>query len=262
MTKSPYDGKPDAKWKKITEELIKKHPVLGDRDLLLQHIKRAWHALWSTTVGTGELAIPLKELAPRAQIVGDFFENLLSKDLGSLGGWRRGSSKEKDVVQTKPEEGSDFDFEIKTSGQASGKIYGNRSYAQEGKDGTIDSPSRKKRSGYYLCVNFTGHTIYRVRVGWIDAEDWSPQKSGTGQAASLKDYVYDYKLVDVFGAYLGDAPLYAVLDGIGAKTLGSCEVKTLGNVIEVVAGKVAPGAPRSAVPIRGQHPGKTRRGEG
>ena len=66
-------------------------------------------------------------------------------------------------------------------------------------------------------MNFTGETIYQVRVGWLDSTDWEPQKSPTGQMAGLKPRVYGAKLLDVDGAYYLDAPV-EVADGIGAGT--------------------------------------------
>ena len=147
-----YSGPPTSDWIDITKQLVEAHPVLGSEELL-PWICQAWQAVWATTVGCADLSLPFVDLSPRAQIVGDFFESILAYLLSQVGPWRRGTSKEKDLVYT----GADFtsgelDFEIKTSGQATGKIYGNRSYAQPGSDGTIDSAARKQRSGYYLCI--------------------------------------------------------------------------------------------------------------
>ena len=236
-----YKGRPPEDWLRITRKLVSRHPLFSDRALLLDCIHQTWDALWATQVGSGDLVVSLAELSPRAQIVGDFFENLLAIQLSRIGPWRRGSSKEKDLIFVGNAPKGKYDFEIKTSGQATGKIYGNRSYAQPDEEGNLESPSRKKRSGYYLCINFWSTTIYSIRVGWIDPEDWEPQRSPTGQMAGLKDYVYDYKLVPIPGEFYLQAPLF-VLSGVGAKTvegLNSLGVKEVGDLVRRVALRVA-----------------------
>ncbi len=216
MAADLYMGVPRPEWRKVTEELVSRHPLLGSADLG-PAVRAAWDAVWKTTVGQGDLAIKFRAIDPRAQIVGEFFECLLAFALAKKGEWRRGSSKEKDLIFVPGNVGGlNLDVEIKTSGQASGKVFGNRSYVQPGKDGTIDSAARKKRSGYYMCVNFWQDRIYRVRVGWIDPGDWVPQLAPSGQMAGLRDYVYEYKLLDLHDYFYVDAPML-VMDGIGEK---------------------------------------------
>jgi hypothetical protein len=233
MINSPYDQIERSEWKSKTNELVASHELLGDENKLLKHINDAWTAVWTTTIGSGALAISFRDTAPRAQIVGDFFESLIARSLAGIG-WRRGTTtKEKDIVNLNDDS---LSFEIKTSGQASARIYGNRSYAQAVEGGDIES-TRKSRSGYYLCVNFFGDKIYRVRVGWIDGADWKAQKSETGQMAELQDYVYSMKLVDVNGVYLEHTPL-CVVDGVGGTTVSemkSCGFFSFSDVIERLA---------------------------
>lgn len=59
----------------------------------------------------------------------------------------------------------------------------------------------KKKEGYYIGVNFEKYTdenhdpqIKKIRFGWIDHEDWVPQKKETGQQAKLDKDARDYKL--------------------------------------------------------------------
>ncbi|WP_243336971.1 ScaI family restriction endonuclease [Anaeromyxobacter soli] len=219
MPSAHYRGAPGPTWLAITRALVQEHPLFSDPSTLLSRVTEAWDAVWGTQVGVAPLAIPFAELDPRAAIVGDFFETLLSYRLAQSGEWRRGTSAEKDLIYLGKAEG-DLDTEIKTSGQAGGYIYGNRSYAQPDKEGKLESAARKKRAGYYLCVNFHGSAIFRVRVGWIDAEDWEPQKAPTGQMAGLKKHVYEYKLLEVPGDHYLGAPL-RVVDGVGSKRLGT-----------------------------------------
>jgi hypothetical protein len=229
-----YGGAPGPAWLRRTRDLIKAHPVLSRTDDLLTWIDEAWVAVWSTRVGEGDLSLAFAEIEPRAQIIGEFLESLLALRLSKEGPWRRGSSKEKDLIYTSEPSDGEFAFEIKTSGQATGKIYGNRSYAQPGGDGEIDSPARKKRSGYYLCINFWEDAIFNVRVGWIDPGDWEPQKSPTGQMAGLKDDVYRYKLVSLVGGYCLTAPIF-VLSGIGGKSaheLAEVGLSTVGGLVD------------------------------
>lgn len=235
MSKDGYIGEPSELWRAETKRRIGLHPVLGKSEDLLRWIDEAWCAVWGTKVGDGTLSVPFYELEPRAQIVGDFFESVLALRLSQVGTWRRGSSKEKDLIFTGNDTG-ESDFEIKTSGQVTGRIYGNRSYAQPGEDGTVDSQSRKKRSGYYLCVNFWEQSIYQVRVGWLDAEDWEPQKSPTGQMAGLKDYVYKFKLLLVPGNYFLSTPI-RVLDGLGETTCAELDnacLKTVEDILKAI----------------------------
>lgn len=240
MSFSKYTGEPSKKWLRDTRELIASHPILG-RENLVDDILQIWDALWSTSIGSDEIGVTFRELNPRAQIVGEFFESLFARYLSQRGPWRRGNSKQKDVLCEEDSQ-EHFSFEIKTSGQKTGRIYGNRSYAQEDSQGKIESETRKKRSGYYLCLNFWGEQIYRIRAGWIDPDDWKPQSSPTGQMAGLKDYVYDYKLVDLQGEYYLGAPIF-VVQGIGNKTTQALKtggVTTVRDVLTLVPYKETP----------------------
>jgi len=211
---SPYAYLDRAHWKSKTLELIQQYPLsLAEiKDIAL----RVWQILWQTRIGSGKSAIRLNEIDVPAMVIGYFFERLYARELEIRypDQWRGGRTKEeKDLVcLTNPL----FSTEIKSSGQLGAKIYGNRSYKQKTKVDSLISKSEK--SGYYITVNFYGTTLTLLRFGWIDYEDWQPQKAATGQAATLKDEVYQHKLIEITGEYRLNAPV-GLLKGIGEKRI-------------------------------------------
>ena len=111
--------------------------------------------------------------------------------------WRKEkTAADKDVVCiTNP----DFSLEIKTSSDKN-KIFGNRSYAQEVKQG-----GKKSKSGYYLAINFEKFEeteelpqIRLIRFGWLDHTDWIGQSAASGQQARLPKEVENGKLVVIY----------------------------------------------------------------
>lgn len=209
---SPYDGLPVDRWLAKTDELIERHPLRIDliRDVAIA----SWGTLWLTKVGEGETAFGLSEVEIPSTVVGYFYERLFARELAALlpGEWRGGQSKdEKDLVCLYEPR---FSIEMKASGQLGTKIFGNRSYGQKTEDVLTSKP---EKSGYYITINFYGKILTLIRFGWIDASDWIPQKSATGQAASLKPEVYQYKLIQIPGEYRLSAPV-GLLEGVGRKT--------------------------------------------
>ncbi|OLE52767.1 MAG: hypothetical protein AUG51_16440 [Acidobacteria bacterium 13_1_20CM_3_53_8] len=211
---SPYADLSTDKWLSKTKELIELHPlklnVIKDIALL------SWGTLWLTKIGEGDTAIRLEEIEVPATVVGYFFEKLFAKELQSRfpTEWRGGQSKdEKDIVCINH---PFYSIEMKTSGQLGVKIFGNRSYGQKAEDESL--VSKVEKSGYYITANFYGKTLTLLRFGWIDASDWKPQKSATGQAASLSNDVYKYKLIEIPGDYRLSAPI-GLLNGIGVKAV-------------------------------------------
>ncbi len=211
---SPYSNLDMVDWELKTLELIEQYPLNLDelRDIALQ----TWQILWQTRIGTGKSAIRLDEIDVPAMVVGYFFEKLYARELGNRypNQWRGGQSRdEKDIVcLTNPF----FSTEMKSSGQLSTKIYGNRSYAQRAKRDS--STSKVEKSGYYITVNFYQTTLTLLRFGWIDYEDWQPQRAATGQAATLRDEIYKYKLVEIRGDYRLNGPI-GLLNGVGGKRI-------------------------------------------
>ncbi|MBM3241209.1 ScaI family restriction endonuclease [Candidatus Poribacteria bacterium] len=227
---SPYVGLDTTHWKSKTLQLIEQYP------LSLEEIKNAalktWQILWQTKIGTGKSAISLDEIDVPATVIGYFFEKLYARELEIRypNQWRGGRSKgEKDLVcLINPF----FSTEIKSSGQLGTKIYGNRSYKQETRDDSLIS--KEEKSGYYITVNFYGTTITLLRLGWIDFEDWQPQKAATGQAATLKGEVYQHKLIEITGEYRLNAPV-GLLEGIGKKRIkifASEGIKTMRDLLD------------------------------
>jgi len=229
MTISPYSGKPESAWPRITQKLVSDHPLkpAACREAALT----AWNTLWQTTVGAGPLSVPLADLRVPATVVGYFFEILLARELERRhpGIWRGNRSKdEKDLVYL-PEPA--LSVEIKTSGQAGFKVYGNRSYGQKAGN---DLLAKKEKSGFYLTVNFFGQTLTLIRFGWIDADDWDPQEAPTGQMAGLRRAVYDYKLIPIPGTYRRQVPVL-LLDGVGPATdaqFAGLGIRTVGDLLD------------------------------
>ena len=228
MSTSPYSGNPGPAWLATTRRLIASHPlpVTELRDTCLV----VWERLWRTTIGEPPHAIPLGVLDVPATVVGYFFEVLLAHELAARHPttWRGNASKgEKDLVcMTKPE----MSFEIKTSGQLGYKVYGNRSHGQKSDPETA---VKKEKSGYYATVNFFGSILTLVRFGWLDATDWIPQQSQTGQMAGLGSEVYDYKLIPVPGSYRACGPV-RLLRNVGERTdamLNDLGIDTIGDLL-------------------------------
>lgn len=228
MSSGPHSGQPEASWLAITQRLLNSHPLKPQ--VILEASLTAWGTLWQTTVGTGTLAVKLADLRVPATVVGYFFEVLLARELERRDPLWRGSQSpdEKDLVYLSDPA---FSVEIKTSGQAGFKVYGNRSYGQKA---ASDLLVKKEKSGYYITVNFFGRVLTMIRFGWIDAADWDPQEAPTGQMAGLKPAVYNSKLLPLLGAYRQQAPVL-LLDGVGPATekrFAELGIQTIGELLE------------------------------
>ncbi|MFM6190639.1 ScaI family restriction endonuclease [Planktothrix sp.] len=224
---SPYSGLSIEEWKAKTQELIENHPL--PLETIREISLKSWDILWQTTVGDGELAIPLYSLDVPAMVVGYFFEKLFAKELQMREPqvWRGGVSKEeKDLVYIPNQL---YSIEIKTSGQLGLKIFGNRSY---GKSGENPDLAKKEKSGYYITVNFYDRMINLIRFGWIDHSDWNAQLSQTGQAAGLSEETYTYKLIPIAGEYRLNTPV-SLLKGVGKKTAKTFEAEGIKTVREL-----------------------------
>ncbi len=225
---SPFAGKPESTWLSITRQLVNTHPLKYTE--LLDATTTAWATLWQTTVGSGSLSVKLSDLKVPATIVGYFFEVLLARELERRDPtlWRGNLSKEdKDLVYI-PDPA--YSVEIKTSGQAGFKVFGNRSYGQKP---SADRTQKKEKSGYYITVNFFNQTLTLMRFGWIDASDWDPQESPSGQMAGLKKSVYDNKLIAIAVTYRQHAPVL-LLKGVGpsaADQLAQLGITTVGDLL-------------------------------
>lgn len=207
MSKSPYTNTNTTKWKNITIDLVDKYPLSLNEILEISLV--AWSKLWSTKVGQ---TIEINEVELPAPVVGYFFQKLFAHELSKRYPikWRGESDKaDKDIVNL---ENNYFSTEMKSSGQLGYKVFGNRSYCQKS-----DTPSKAK-SGYYITINFFEQTLTLVSIGWIDKEDWNCQDAESGQAATLPQEVYDYKLIKIHGKYQLKSPI-ALLNNVGKVTL-------------------------------------------
>ena len=190
--KSPYDGHDVKEWADITDEIVKKYPV-SEKDII-ESVQEAWEKTKQTKIG-GELQIGV-DVFPEPQVMGEFLHELIPVTLAKKHPehFRKGKVKsEKDVVYNPNDE---LSIEIKTSSDGT-NLYGNRSYGQK----NSENNSGKKKEGYYIGVNFEKYTddnhdpqIKKIRFGWIDHEDWVPQKKETGQQAKLDKDARDHKL--------------------------------------------------------------------
>lgn len=211
FSESPYAGKEISEWQDITLKLIEDSPFT--LDLIREIAIESWGVLWKTRIGYGDSSIRFVELEVPAPVVGYFFEKLFVMVLKKTNptSWRRAQTKdEKDIVYIP---NPNYSVEMKASGQLGTKIYGNRSYGQKVQN---ESQVKKSKSGYYITVNFFGNQLNLLRFGWIDHDDWKPQKSPTGQMAGLSEEIYEHKLITVKGDYLLDASIQ-LLEGIGQK---------------------------------------------
>src|SRR5260370_34076301 len=141
---SPYAGKPEREWNRITRRLLAAHPL--DLETILEVAQPAWQSVWTTVLGSGGVATRLVDLDVPASIVGYFFEILFTKEMERRypGKWRPGQrADEKDLVYVPDPARS---VELKASGQPGYKVFGNRSYGQSAQEG---ERTKKNKSGYY-----------------------------------------------------------------------------------------------------------------
>ena len=191
---SPYQDLKIADWQEKTRALVAEHP-LKSRELVEVTLK-AWDDIFSSAIGTRAFQVGA-DVFPPPQIMGFLLHELVGLELAHRypGIWRGAETAgEKDLTYI-PD--ARYSVEIKTS-SSRGKIFGNRSYAQEAQ--TL----KKSKSGYYLAINFEKFTpqrkrpgITRVRFGWLDHGDWLGQTAATGQQARLGADVDRFKLLDL-----------------------------------------------------------------
>ncbi len=192
--KSPYEGIPQRDWLKVTQRLIRKHP-LGTEELV-DIVLAAWDSIFELRIGTRfEIG---KHIFPKPQIMGFLLHELIPLEIAALhpNDWRGDeSSSDKDIVYVPNDK---FSIEVKTSSNPS-HIFGNRSYAQGGTRG------KKAKSGYYLTVNFEKFSkskdrpqVLLVRFGWLDSFDWVGQRAATGQQSRLLSEVETGKLITIY----------------------------------------------------------------
>lgn len=192
---SPYENINSSEWQKITEKLLNNFPL--SKDYLVSLVLKSWDAILRTKIAD-KWSIA-HDVQPKPQIMGFFLHEIIGQYIQAdyPKSWRKEkNAADKDVVCiTNP----DFSLEIKTSSDKN-KIFGNRSYAQEVKQG-----GKKSKSGYYLAINFEKFDetaklpqIRLIRFGWLDHTDWIGQSAASGQQARLPKEVENGKLVVIY----------------------------------------------------------------
>jgi hypothetical protein len=193
--RSPYKSISPHKWIKVTQKLIKGHPLSSDE--IVDIVLTSWDSIFASSMGVKGFKIGL-HIFPKPQIMGFLLHELIPLELAVRypKQWRtEKSSGDKDMVYIPDDR---YSIELKTSSNPR-HIYGNRSYAQASSD------EKKAKSGYYLAVNFEKFSdrknqprIKLIRFGWIDASNWIGQKAPTGQQSRLPPGVEDSKLVKLY----------------------------------------------------------------
>lgn len=192
---SPYHGKAPDRWREVTQDLIKDHPLQMKE--LSEVVLSAWESIFASKMGTKGFHIG-KEIFPKPQIMGFLLHELIPLELAARypSEWRgEKSASDKDIVYI-PDDS--YSIEVKTSSNPN-HIFGNRSYAQ------ATTKGKKAKSGYYLAINFEKFTtskrdpdILLIRFGWLDSDDWVGQKAATGQQSRLPPNVETGKLWELY----------------------------------------------------------------
>jgi hypothetical protein len=192
--RSPYVGKSESAWRRVTERLIRAHPLESSE--IVEVVLAAWRSIFDSTLGAGYKIG--RDIHPKPQIIGFLLHELIVLEFQRRhpGVWvGETTAADKDLVYLPDPL---FSIEIKTSSHKT-QIFGNRSYAQP-------SPrSKKSKAGYYLAINFqpvkangANWQIVQVRFGWLDHSDWIPQTAATGQQAHVRPESDRLKLVRLF----------------------------------------------------------------
>jgi hypothetical protein len=185
---SPYKNVDVKNWRKITEELVKKHPL---SPMVVDLCRKSWQSILNGKINT-YLNLKIREMGISPQATGALLHDVIPAYIAkNVPGFRKGIGKEKDIVC---ESNDYFSLELKTSSDPK-SIFGNRSYTK--------SETGKSKSGYYLAINFEkiaheNPQILRIQFGWLDHSDWVGQKSETGQQASLIKEAKENKLMILY----------------------------------------------------------------
>lgn len=195
MNPSPYYKLPRERWLDRTKELVGAHPLSGKE--IVEVTIQAWDDIFKSKIGRKPFHIG-KEILPKPQIMGFLLHELIPLEFSERykGIWRaEKSAKDKDLIYIPDVK---YSVEIKTS-SSSGKIFGNRSYAQ------VTESGKKDKSGYYLAVNFQKFgpeeappKLSSIRFGWLDHSDWMGQEAASGQQARLSPDVENFKLLSLY----------------------------------------------------------------
>ncbi len=192
---SPYNSKPVAEWKGITEELLAQNPL--DKQEIVRIIVESWECIFESKICNLQIG---KDIFPNPQMLDYFVETLTAAKLVNQYPklWKHGKEKtEKDIVCLSND---DYSIEVK-SPSSTKQIFGNRSYAQE------QSTATKDKNGFYLTINFEKFKTFSgldkpeillIRFGFVEHTDWRGQKSDKGQQANLSPDVYKNKFIILY----------------------------------------------------------------
>ena len=194
MNESPYLEKDVSEWGKITDDLIKKHPLKTSE--IVNVVLQSWRDIFNSKIGSFFIG---REIFPTPQIMAFLLHELVAHYLSlkypEL--YKVGLEKvEKDVHCITD---ANLSIEIKASSNPS-QIFANRSYAQPD-----TGKKQKNNNGYYITINFENFKkqklnpkILLIRFGYIEHSDWKAQTSANGQQASLSKNAYLHKLRTIY----------------------------------------------------------------
>lgn len=192
---------------RVTEELIDKHPL---KDELIKLCFEAWNIVNNIEIDILDEKLKLRDINSEGSLYGGLIDKVLSKLIVKIysDNWRMNSNKsDKDVVNINNDE---LSIEIKSGGQKICKIFGNASYNNKERNKEL---IKKSIEGYYVTLNYWNDTLYLIRFGWLDEEDWKPQEKKSGQQSKIRPTAYQLKLDILYGDYLLNTPCN-VINGI------------------------------------------------
>lgn len=191
---SPCQNKAIKNWGKITNTLIKKHPLSEEE--IVSVILKSWSDIFNSKIGSFQIG---NEIFPTPQIMSFFLHELVAHylSLNHKGVYKVGVEKhEKDIHHLN---NPGLSVEIKASSHPN-QIFGNRSYAQPN-----SGSGQKDKNGYYITINFEKFSsankrpeILIIRFGYLEHSDWIAQTAATGQQARLSPDVYKYKFKTLY----------------------------------------------------------------
>jgi ScaI restriction endonuclease len=176
---SPYKNKTPEQCYEITNRLVECVPYKKE---IVKSVLKAWDTLHNNSfIGN----IPFMKMGFTGAVISTCMEQLIGNELAKRTGkfWvNQEYVEDKDFVCIDPL----YSLECKVSGSKS-NIPGNKHQCSK-------SVNRKKfRQGYYLVVNYTNNN-FKIRVGWLDDEDWVAAKSASSSGCRVPALIQKVKL--------------------------------------------------------------------
>ncbi len=205
---SPYKNIDIDKWEEKTKQLLYEYPM--DMSDMVDVVLEAWESVLNTKIAE-KYKVGI-DVFPTPQAMGVLLHELIPILITEKfpDTWRRDIDKiDKDIVNiVNPE----FSTEIKTSSDLY-TIFGNASAGKE----NSSKKGKKKKSGYMLAINFEKFNpqkpeykpqILKIRMGWLDQDDWHSQKEKSGQQAKITPKTRDSKLLLIYDKKSGKKSIY------------------------------------------------------